>query len=406
MSRFACAAALALGGLQGALAGEVADCKGNATCPGHLEDESLMQLGRLGVQAGPPSKSTFARNSRPYHSKGKGLVGAEVGRILIDEDGVLNEYYLPGATTIDGGRTVKYTPPYRFYLMKSPTTDYSNKDNFYMPSFPGKTFSVDIDFKRDGPSCGCNLNFYLVGMPWPTAGKDGDYYCDAQCFPDMGCCSEFDMNEGNMAVQQITNHACTGDYNAHPEWQCNKWGDPEVKTHPSDFNAGDRSTVDSSKPFTFSQRFDVNGDDFTFTTTISQGDRNVIMRMGPGSSQLNAMLQELRKGMAFVTGYWYAQDMNWMDGEVCGSGAEHCNMHPAYISNWRITSNGGAPSPPAPSPPAPVPSPPAPEPTPDPSPGAGQCCWGRECTECKPPGDWCNQSPDNCWVCTGGWCKA
>merc|ERR1719422_2253346 len=183
-------------------------------------------------------------------------------------------------------------------------------------------------------------------MPWPTKGKDNDYYCDAQCFPGLGCCAEFDMNEGNMDVQQMTNHACTRDYGSHPDWQCNKWGDPEVKTHASDFAPGPGHTIDSGKPFTYSQKFEANGDDFTFTTTISQEDRQVVLRMGPGSSQLNAMLQELRKGMAFVTGYWFARDMNWMDGEVCGNGPEHCNMHPAYITNWRITSNAAS-SPPA-----------------------------------------------------------
>jgi len=364
------------------------------------EDESLMQLRRLGVNSGPSSqKRSFPLNSKPFLGNGKSLTSEEAGRIVIDEDGVLNTYYLPGATTLDDGRTVKYTPPYRFYLMKTPTTDYSNKENFYMPAFPGKTFSIDIDFKRDGPSCGCNLNFYLVGMPVPQAGKDHDHYCDAQCFQGMGCCAEFDMNEGNKDVQQITNHACTNNYGAHPDWQCHKWGDPEVKTHSSDFNLGPGATIDSNKKFTFSQRFDVTGDDFTFTTTLSQEGRQIVMRMGPGSAQLNSMLGELRKGMAFVTGYWFAQDMNWMDGEVCGNGAEHCNMNPAYISNWRLTSNGS----PVPSPPPGPPAPPAP--VPPPAPVAGKCCWGG-CSNCNAdPESWCNQGSEKCeGSCGGQWC--
>merc|ERR1711992_522435 len=103
----------------------------------------------------------------------------------------------------------------------------------------------------------------------------------------------------------------------------------------------------------------------------------VVMRMNP-NHQMSNMLGELQKGMALVTGYWFAQDMNWMDGEVCGSGAEHCNMNPAYISNWRITSNDGPqpPSPPAPGPSPPAPSPPAPAPSPPAS--GGKCCWGPE----------------------------
>merc|ERR1712242_333826 len=180
----------------------------------------------------------------------------------------------------------------------------------------------------------------------------------------------------------------------------------------------------------------------------------VVMRMNP-NHQMNNMLGELQKGMALVTGYWFAQDMNWMDGEVCGSGAEHCNMNPAYISNWRITSNDG-PAPPSPGPappspasggcckfgadcgdcgddntgwchqsaanceictgnfdagasapscngdaPAPVPTPPTP-PTP-PGPVPGKCCWGA-CSSCSDPNDWCNQNDANCHTCTGEWC--
>merc|ERR1719151_72063 len=120
---------------------------------------------------------------------------------------------------------------------------------------------------------------------------------------------------------------------------------------------------------------------------MSQEGRQVVLRMGPGSSQLNAMLRELQKGMAFVTGYWFAADMNWMDGEVCGSGTEHCNMNPAYISNWRITSNDG------PAPPSPGPAPPA----------SGGCCkFGADCADCGDDNTgWCHQSAANCEICTG-----
>merc|ERR1711860_355733 len=116
------------------------------------------------------------------------------------------------------------------------------------------------------------------------------------------------------------------------------------------------------------------------TTTMAQEGRSVVKRMGPGSRQLNEMWKVLDRGMAFVTGYWFAQDMNWMDGELCGNGAEHCNMNPAYISNWRITSNDG----PVPSPPSPAPAPPAPAPGPaPPAPPVpvttGKCCWGSSC---------------------------
>jgi len=378
-------------------------CGGDvSTCKSQEEDAAMVQLAKVGVPYSKPQWKSFAQNSKPFLGSNGGLLhGDEQGKILIDEDGVMNTYYLPGATTIDGGKTVKYTPPYRFYLMKTPTTDYSNADNFYKPAFAGKTFSVDIDFGADGASCGCNLNFYLVDMPTDTPGQDLDYYCDAQCFDGLGCCSEFDMNEGNNEVQQITNHACTSDYDGHPDWACHKWGNPEVKTQVSGFGPGSQHTIDSRKPFTFSQEFGVAGDDFTFTTRISQDGRDLVMPMGPGSDQLNAMLKVIQKGMVFVTGYWFAKDMNWMDGDGCGSGAEHCNMNPAYISNWRLTSNG-SPVPAPPTPPSPNPSPP-----PSPVPVEGKCCWQGQCNGCnEDPTSWCNQSPDRCESsCGGSWCS-
>jgi len=59
--------------------------------------------------------------------------------------------------------------------MKTPTTDNSNADNFDKPDFAGKTFSVDVKFGRDGPACGCNLNFDFVDMPAASPGNAGDH---------------------------------------------------------------------------------------------------------------------------------------------------------------------------------------------------------------------------------------
>jgi len=381
------------------LSGVGADTEVCTTCQPEVSDDAAMiQLARLGA--------TGRRVLNGTEKVGVSGVGAstpwfppagpmpEQTGLIINEDGIENTYYLPGATIIDEGKTVKFEPPYRFYLMKTPTTDYGNANAFYKPAFVGKTFTIDIDFKKDGPGCGCNLNFYLVDMPAKTPGTEGDYYCDAQCFEGKGCCPEFDMNEGNKETQQITNHACTGkgSYNGHPDWECNKYGDPELKTLPSDFSPGTQNTINSDEPFTYSQRFDANGGDFIFTTTMTQEGRSKVLQMGPGNAQLNAMLKDLEKGMAFVTGYWFAEDMNWLDGAECGSGPEHCNQNPAYISNWRITTN----APPAPTPP-----------TPPPPPGAGKCCWESGCSSCETNRDaWCNQDESTCTgSCSGQWCN-
>merc|ERR1719330_119463 len=355
---------------------------------------------RADPRAGPPPDKG---NSVPYKPPG-GAGPAPNGKPLtINEDGVLNQYYLPGATVVDNGTTVKFEPPYRFYLMKTDTTDYSKAENFYKPLFAGKTFTVDINFEENGASCGCNYNFYLVDMPWKTAGEEGDYYCDAQCFQGKGCCPEFDMNEGNKMVQQVTNHACTGkgSYAGHPDWECNKWGDPELKTHASDFSPGEQHTINSNEPFTYSQKFEMEGDQFVFTTTMTQGTRSKVLKMGPGNEQLNAMAKDIENLMVFVTGYWYAPDMNWLDGEECGSGTEQCNMNPAYIKNWRLTSND-EPLPPTPAPP---PTPPTPPP-PTPPPSAGKCCWNDDCSGCvDDPNHYCNKDEATCTGgCGGKWC--
>lgn len=419
---FGCLKLLVLVGLGGTIAKASAKVKGNTTAYQHLEDESLMQLGQLGVGSGVnlTERRSFLLSTKPYLHQIRSLKALH-GRVLINEDGVLNTYFLPGVKTENGGKTIKMSPPYRFYLMRQPTTDYSKKENFYTPILAGKTLSMDIDLKREGPSCGCYLTFFLVGMPWPTPGRSHDHYCDAQCLPGFGCCSELDLNEGNMNVQRITNHGCTGGYWNHPNWRCDLGGEPALQTHASDFSPGPGHTIDSSRPFTYSQRFDASGDDLTLTTVISQDDREVVLRMGPGNDDLNFMLRELYKGMVFVAGYWYSEHINWMDGEQCGTGVEHCNMHPAYISNLRITSN----EPPTPAPtlppvptPAPTPAPtlapltpPQPTPAPPPPPPAplapGHCCWGPLGTACNSdPNDYCNQNWHNCHVCEGAWWRA
>jgi len=369
-------------------------------CETPVDEESLLQLHNkpdvkdkalaVNKSEAKPVLHKGLKNSLPYLG-GRG--DAKPGGIYINEDGKMNLYYLPGAETLDNFTTVKYVPPPRFYLMKVDTTDYSKSENFYKPLLIGKTFSVDIDVSQAG--CGCNVNFYMVDMPASSPGVSGDYYCDGQCPSDgrYGCCAEWDMNEGNNQVQQITNHACTGNYVGHPDWVCNPWGDPEVKTTPGDFGTGGSSTIDSNRPFTFLQRYEVTDGNLIVTTTLKQDGRSVTIPMGP-SEQLNSMLTagSLEAGMVLVTGYWYSSSMNWLDGATCGSGPETCSKAPAYISNWKITTNSG----PAPGPPAPGPAP---------GPSGGTCCWESCGGPCQ-MGDWCSASKSQCESCGGGvWCS-
>jgi len=388
------------------------DCIGDQ-CSASADDASLMQLAGVnslkvrGLQhlkkqvpdeaVAESEKKNFQSASKPFIVGDGDLSTQSEGKLIINVDGEDQTYYLPGAPTEDDGRTVKFLPPYRYYMMNTPTTNYSQADNFFQMNLVGSTFSVDMYFGPGGASCGCNMNFYLVNMPASSPGQDNDYYCDAQCFPDMGCCAEYDMNEGNNEVQQITNHACTGNYAQHPDWACNKWGDPEWKSHPADFGPSSNSHIDSTKKYTFAQKFEKTGNDLTVTNTMSQeGSQSVVARMGPGNSQLNAMMLEIEQGMVFVTGYWFAPDMNWLDGEECGSGSETCNNKPVYLSNWKIYQNGNEP----PSPPIP----PRPTEAPSPSGGGNSCCWGG-CGSCSNAGDYCAAQDTCTGSCGGDWIK-
>jgi len=317
-------------------------------------------------------------------------------------DGEEKMFYLPGAD-IENQTTVRLTPPYRFYLMKYDTNDTSNESNFQKLDLLGKTFEVDIKYENVG--CGCNANFYLVDMPASSPGKDGDYYCDAQCSADYGCCSEFDMNEGSTQVQQITNHACEGmgyytEFNEN--WTCDQWGlspyGPYQKFLDNEFGKGDANKIDSTRPFTFRQEFKAHpegSENFVVDTTIMQGENHVKKRLGP-SFELNKMFKQIheKNGFVYVTGYWTSHHMNWLDADTCGSQTvEECGNGPAFMSNFRIYPN----PPPGPVPPGP--------PTP-----VQYCCYHPEDTcpfkpdSCNPPGQHCSSSPNACSDCGGRTC--
>merc|ERR1712107_342778 len=88
-----------------------------------------------------------------------------------------------------------------------------------------------------------------------------------------------------------------------------------------------------------SQRFDQVGEKLSVTTTMTQGDRKVMLHL-PNNAEMESMLQVMLKGMVFVTGYWHDPHMNWLDKEGCGEDTEeHCSKKPAYISNWRLMTN-------------------------------------------------------------------
>lgn len=393
--------ALSLLSLPVVLAAPAEECTSGGSCEGG-DATALLQFSRVG-RTQPNGNNSFALRTQPFFhgdTSARGILRStsQQGKLLIDEDGELNTYYLPGATTLDRHMAVQYKTPYRFYLMKEPTTDYGDESKYYKPSLLGKTLTFDVDFGAAGLSCGCSLKLALVDTPVRLEGKALDYWCDAQCFPDMGCCDEFEINAGTPTVQQVSNHACTHNYSSHPDWACHKTGEPKVQTQSSDFGPGSEHTIDSTKPFTFSQRYGVStdGNDLQLTTTMSQDDRSVSMTMGPGNDQLNSMLKRMKKGMSLVTGFWHNGE-DHIDGQ-CGNAQEYCSQNPALVSNWRLYTNGPVPAPPPPMP--------TPVPTPAPAPTGSKCCW-EGCSSCQDDmSNWCNLGGEHRCTgpCDGNWC--
>ncbi|CAK9032509.1 4-beta-glucanase) [Durusdinium trenchii] len=256
----------------------------------------------------------------------------------INEDGVWNTYFLPGATIIDK-RTVNYGINDKYYLMAKDTTDYSNAANFHKVALAGKTIITTVNL--NGAGCGCNVNFFLVNMPASSPGQYGDYYCDANCVGG-NCCAEFDINEMNTHALQVTNHNC---FNPPSHSTCDGNGDPLLKFLPGEFGPGSSNTIDTDYVFNFSLQAqeNINPSDSTQNylevyARLWQNGKTVTKSMGGIGSPLNVQWENLADGMVLVIDYWQSGDLTWLDGASC-TAPESCSGNHADLSNMTLITN-------------------------------------------------------------------
>jgi len=320
-----------------------AGCPGGPSdvCDGGASDSVAMLQGHRHHGIASPRRllamevNTTRQRGRPRVSKGAFSEVSTGAEFQINEDGVWNTYFLPGANIIDK-RTVEYGINDKYYLMKYDTTDTCKAGNFEMLKLPGKTITATVFL--NGAGCGCNVNFFLVAMPASSLGEYGDCYCDANCVGG-NCCNEFDLNEMNTHAVQVTNHLC-GD--PPTDETCDGNGSPVMNFSPNLFGPGNGNTIDTEHPFNYSVQFkeviysEHNPDNhLVVAATIRQGDKVVTNTMA--NAALTGMWTQLASGMVLVFDYWESSDMTWLDGASCQA-PESCSGNKAQVSNMHITN--------------------------------------------------------------------
>ena len=224
----------------------------------------------------------------------------------------------PDWYTPKGGNTMDIPAGGRSYL----SPDNENKGVFYSPNLLGGTIEYDVDLSHSG--CSCNAALYLISMPakdWngvPTAGKGGDYYCDANNVCGQSC-AEIDIQEANKLSWHSTLHSM------HDKIGVGKgvggggvgWSGPRDWS-TSEYGPG-ASCINTSKPFQVEVAFpaDANCQLVGMEITLSQVARSdcelkLAIHNYWGMPELT---KALAAGMTPIVSYWNSADMFWMDGK-------------------------------------------------------------------------------------------
>lgn len=271
---------------------------------------------------------------QPLNSTRRAFLESNPGAMDVDWFGETQKKYFEGAEIVKHGKGMVLTmaPFEKVYLMNSEMHTSTNPADFAMLQLVGNSISLNVDMGADGPSCGCNVAFFLVSMPGQGGG---DHYCDANCVGGH-CCPEFDLLEMNVHTLQVTSHACS-DYHKPPHdsqpSSCNHGGSPIVKfgNGGKDFGPGDLYTINADKPFEFKMEFPVEGGVLKGHITLTQEGRTARQSM----NNLDSMRQALEDGMALVLDAWHSNDLTWLDGGACHA-PESCNMKPTVFDSMKL----------------------------------------------------------------------
>jgi hypothetical protein len=254
----------------------------------------------------------------------------------------------------------------------------------------GSTISFTVNLANVG--CGADASFYLVGMPAPSSGSNGDYYCDANCVGGY-CCTEMDLIEANRHALQITAHKCTSLTSGCDAGGCAR----NTKNIPNGFGPGSNFQINTENSFNVAITFKTtSGQLSSITSVISQGTNSITITHDSscGSGYLSGLDQALSYGMVPVWSFW-SGGMSWLDSPACSSDNDEIpsSQLKFVFSNLVVTGAGKIVSPPPPPP----------------TPPASQYCGSNGCTtninwvEFTPPSGASNPAASTASVqCTSG----
>jgi len=238
--------------------------------------------------------SVLATNKGSINIEGYGEV------FLIAPDWAPNITVAEDSFTINGYGRVTFA--------KIPTDGFE-ADAYWKADLMGKKFSYTVDLS--GVGCHCNANGYFVGMPAPSAGDSGDFYCDAQ----MGggnWCPEYDVFEGNKYTVMQTIHHCNA---TDGVWDtCDRSGcsqniyNVDEKAMCPDESCG----INTLKPFRMTHYQDAT----SATITVEQGESVEYTYDVCQESGVLDIMADSYNGMVFIASVWGGPgiDMGWLDG--------------------------------------------------------------------------------------------
>jgi len=167
----------------------------------------------------------------------------------------------------------------------------------------------------------------------PSAGKGGDYYCDANYGNDQWC-PEYDTYEGNKHTFATSLHTCDGDSNNW--WQCDRGG-CQTNAFNADRNGycpEDHCKINTSKPYTISHSSGVDGNNRmnNVNNWLHQGNNTFDFNVCGKGDYMAKMGEQIEGGMVFAASLWGGPDINmdWLDGMTGCSGT--CNMDNSSVS--------------------------------------------------------------------------
>mmetsp|Transcript_18077 Transcript_18077/g.63514 ORF Transcript_18077/g.63514 Transcript_18077/m.63514 type:complete len:527 (+) Transcript_18077:82-1662(+) len=243
--------------------------------------------------------------------------------------------YFKNGDIVDGGKGVelKSNPEMGLNLYNSLDTASNGYADYTFIPLAGNRITVTIDLGNPGPSCGCNIAFFVVSMPSKQKNIWGGDYCDANCVGER-CCAEFDLMELNIHSFQATSHPCS-DYRTPPftsqSYACSHGGDKWVKFGNGDRNYGpsDSFTINSQKPYVFRMEFPTVNGVLKAVLTLTQGYKVITATM----DNIENMRAPLTDGMVLSLSSWYSEyGLDWLDGGVCPSPQE-CNRKSAIFES-------------------------------------------------------------------------